>query len=191
MIKAVIFDCFGVLISDGLERVCRRLEAGDPEARAFIGETIRLNNSGIIDPLESNQRIADYLKMDVADWTAQVRSGETRDIQVFELVKSLRPKYKTALLSNIGKGSLARRFSDEDLKLLFDVVVTSGHLGTVKPDPLIYKHTAEQLGVEPNECVFLDDREGYCDAARDVGMQAIWFRGYDQAKPELDRILRE
>ncbi len=42
MIKAVIFDCFGVLISDGLERVCRRLEIEDPEARSFISETIHL-----------------------------------------------------------------------------------------------------------------------------------------------------
>jgi len=190
MIKAVIFDCFGVLISDGLERVCRRLEVEDPEARSFISETIRLNNSGLIDPVESNQRIADYLHIDVADWRAQVHEGESRDIPVFELVKSLRPQYKTALLSNIGKGSLARRFSDEELEDLFDVVVTSAHLGTVKPDPVIYKHTAERLGVEPEECVFLDDREGYCDAARDVGMQTIWFRGYEQAKPELDNILQ-
>ena len=178
------------MISDGLERVCRRLEVEDPKARAFISETIRLNNSGLIDPVESNQRIADYLHIDVADWRAQVHGGESRDVQVFELVKSLRPQYKTALLSNIGKGSLARRFSDEELEELFDVVVTSWHLGTVKPDPVIYKHTAERLGVEPEECVFLDDREGYCDAARDVGMQAIWFQGYEQAKPELDNILQ-
>lgn len=45
--------------------------------------------------------------------------------------------------------------------------------GLRKPDPEAYLHPTRALGVEPNACVFIDDRQVNVDAARAVGMQAI------------------
>lgn len=191
MIEAIIFDCFGVLIGDGLELVCRDIEKDNPEARKYIGETIRLSNSGLIEPEESTRRIADYLNIPLENWRKMVGNGEVRDDRVAELIRSLRATYKTAMLSNIGRGSLDRRFAAEELEALFDVVVVSGDVGMVKPDHEIYKYTASMLNVLPENCVFLDDREGYCAAAREVGMQAIWYRDFVQAKAELDTLLSQ
>lgn len=53
----------------------------------------------------------------------------------------------------------------------------SCRLGLRKPDPEIFRRAAAELGVEPGDCVFIDDREKNCDAARAVGMQALQFRG--------------
>jgi|GEM_PF-4893866 len=39
-----------------------------------------------------------------------------------------------------------------------------------------------------DECIFIDDREGYCTGAKGVGMQAILYRSFSQMKPELDRL---
>jgi len=189
MIKAVIFDCFGVLVGDGLEIICQELETTDPEARKYIAETIRLSNRGLIDPEESNRRIAEWLGLSLQGWRARINQGEVRNEDALALVRSLRGTHKTALLSNIGKGSLARRFDDAELDELFDVVVPSAEVGMMKPDAEIYTYTADQLGVTPQECVFIDDREGYVDAAKQVGMQAIWFRSAAQTKQELEAIL--
>lgn len=129
MVKAVIFDCFGVLIS------------------------------------------------------------EARNENVINLVKTLRANYKTALLSNVSKPGLESRFSAEELQQWFDAVVVSGEVGRVKPDPEIYRLTAARLGVEPAECVFIDDNEAYAEAAKTVDMQAICFQSNKQMKRELDALL--
>ena len=46
-----------------------------------------------------------------------------------------------------------------------------------KPDPAVYSHVLRELGVEPDRCIFVDDRENNCAAARDAGIHAIRFDG--------------
>jgi putative hydrolase of the HAD superfamily len=54
-----------------------------------------------------------------------------------------------------------------------------------KPDPRIYRHCLEGLGIEAGEAVFLDDREENVEAARGVGIRGILFRSYEQAVGEV------
>ncbi len=72
---------------------------------------------------------------------------------------------------------------------IFDVVVDSAFVGFRKPEPQIYQMTLERLGVEPGEALLVDDIEINCDAARQLGMQAVWFRSTDQAVEEIERAL--
>jgi HAD superfamily hydrolase (TIGR01509 family) len=53
----------------------------------------------------------------------------------------------------------------------------SCHTRLRKPDPAAYELAAQQLGLEPSELLFIDDRATNCDAARAVGWSAIHFRG--------------
>ena len=73
---------------------------------------------------------------------------------------------------------------------IFDVVVDSAFVGVRKPDPQIYELTLERLGTTAQEAVFLDDIEINCDAARAVGMTAVWFRSTEQAIEELEAVLQ-
>ncbi len=59
--------------------------------------------------------------------------------------------------------------------------------GVRKPDPQAYLGPARALGVDPADCVFVDDREANCRAARAVGMDAIRFRGAGDLRTELER----
>jgi putative hydrolase of the HAD superfamily len=69
---------------------------------------------------------------------------------------------------------------------LFEVVVDSAFVGLRKPDPAIYSLTLERLGgVAAERCVFVDDLEVNCDAARELGMTAVRFESADQAIPEI------
>jgi FMN phosphatase YigB (HAD superfamily) len=45
-----------------------------------------------------------------------------------------------------------------------------------KPETGIYTLAARRLGLEPGECVFVDDLDTNVEAARQVGMQAVLFR---------------
>ena len=57
----------------------------------------------------------------------------------------------------------------------FDHLTFSHRLGIAKPDPAIYRHAAEGLGVAPGRVLFVDDREDNIRAAREAGMQAIQY----------------
>ena len=73
---------------------------------------------------------------------------------------------------------------------IFDVVVDSAFVGIRKPAPEIYELTLQRLGVTAQDAVFLDDIEINCDAARAVGMTAVWFRSSEQAIEELEAALQ-
>lgn len=188
-IKAIIFDCFGVIITDGLEAVLQRLDKTGPQARVFISATIKENNGGLIMPEESNRRIADYLGVSVTEWINMVAVGEVRNTELLDWIVELRRNYKTALLSNVGRGSMERRFSTEELQRLFDQIVISAEVGMLKPDLPIYHLTADRLGVEPAECIFVDDREGYVAGASDAGMHGVQYQSFQQAKTVIESLL--
>jgi putative hydrolase of the HAD superfamily len=189
MIRAVIFYCFGVIISDALSVIVDELGSRNPAGADEVRSLVRASNKGIIDPNESNKRIADILGVELEEYRQQVRDGEVKDMRVLNLIKDLRTKYKTAMLSNINVPGLMRRFSEAEREEYFDVIVVSAEIGFAKPEAQAYEITADRLGVRLDECVFIDDREDFCEAARGVGMQAVFYQSFDQAKADLERIL--
>ncbi len=72
---------------------------------------------------------------------------------------------------------------------IFEVVVDSSVVGSRKPESRIYEITLERLGVPAQTALFLDDLEVNCDAARELGMTAVWFRDNEQAIAEMDSVL--
>jgi putative hydrolase of the HAD superfamily/hydrolase len=182
VIRAIIFDCFGVIISDALKVVVAELEVSNPAAARQIVDIIHANNRGLIVPAESNRQIAEVLGTSVQAWRKRIDQGEVKDERALAFIRELRRSYKTALLSNIGNQSLERRFSDAELRGCFDEVIISGDLGIVKPEPEIYLHAAAELGVEPSECVMVDDREKHCDGARATGMQTVLYQNFEQGR---------
>jgi putative hydrolase of the HAD superfamily len=67
----------------------------------------------------------------------------------------------------------------------FDVLVWSYQLGMAKPEPAIYQHTLRELGVEPGEALFIDDRLVNIEAARALGMQGILFSTVERLRADL------
>jgi putative hydrolase of the HAD superfamily len=72
---------------------------------------------------------------------------------------------------------------------LFDVVIDSAFVGVRKPERAIYEMTLEGLGVSAEAALMIDDIELNCDAARALGMQAIWFQSTDQTIAEVEAAL--
>lgn len=107
-----------------------------------------------------------------------------------EYIQELKKKYKIALLSNFTSG--LGDFLQNMFKIyhLFDVVVSSHDVKMVKPNSDIYHYTLKQLGVAPEEAVFIDDRQENVTAAVQLGMRGILFETFAQYKQELETILK-
>lgn len=189
MIKAVIFDCFGVLLADSLQLMTDGLAESKPAAAQEVRDTIRLVNKGLIDPSEARPRIAECFEISVDEYSRVLRSGETKNTKLLDYIQDLHGSYKTAVLSNVGADSLRKRFPDGELATHFDAVVASGDIGFAKPEPQAYEITATRLGVRLDECVFTDDRIMFCEAATSVGMKSILYTDFVQFAKELEDLL--
>lgn len=92
---------------------------------------------------------------------------------MLELIRSLRQAgLRTALLSN-SWGNDGDDYPRHLFGELFDVVVISAEVGMRKPEERIFRHTAALLGLEPAECVFIDDVEANITAAAAIGLVAL------------------
>lgn len=190
VIKAVIFDCFGVVLADALEIMCNDLAKTEPEKVRQIQEVLLAVMVGKMSSDESDKVVAQLFGLSSEEYTQRKYGSEVRNTELLEYIKSLRNKYKVAMLTNIGKGGLQKRFDLKELDEYFDTVVASGEVGFAKPEARAYELTAERLGVRLNECVFIDDREVYCEGAQAVGMKTIKYVLFPQMKTELEAILK-
>jgi putative hydrolase of the HAD superfamily len=97
-----------------------------------------------------------------------------------------RAGFRTALLSNSwGAHDYPRHLFPE----LFDAVVISAEAGMRKPEPGIFLHVTALLGLEPAECVFIDDIEANVLAAEAVGMLGVHHSGLRSTTQRLSELL--
>lgn len=89
--------------------------------------------------------------------------------------RELKPRYKIGLLTNIGRGWLEDFFDAHQLHELFDAVILSSQEGMTKPNPLLFERAAQRLGLEPTECIMIDDSNENCEGAKRAGMKAILY----------------
>jgi putative hydrolase of the HAD superfamily len=113
---------------------------------------------------------------------------------MIEFVRGLRGRgVRAALLTNnIREWEPLWRAKLPEIDELFELVVDSAFVGLRKPDPAIFRLTLERLGgVAPERCVFLDDVDVNCEAARELGMAAVRFESAEQAIPEVESALSD
>jgi epoxide hydrolase-like predicted phosphatase len=212
-IRAVVFDIGGVLeIAVGREPTARypemiaawearlHLEPGELRAqiRTLSERLARMGKDAALGTCTEEEwweELRLVTEMDLAQTDAftedfwDVYLGEMNG-EMAEYFRGLRPRYRTALLSNSFVGARARERERYHFDEMTDLIVYSHEEGIAKPDPRIFKLTCERLGVEPGEMVFLDDAEPSVTAARELGMHAILFRDTAQAIADVTACLR-
>jgi len=189
VIQAIIFDCFGVLISDATQALLAEVRASDPKKAERLANIGATTDRGLQSIETYVTEAAALLAISENDFRRRIAAGEVRNQNVLDFAASLRPRFKTALLSNVSRGGLDRRFAPGELDQYFDVVLASGDIGFAKPDPGAYTTAAERLGLRPDQCLMIDDRPEFCAGARAVDMQAVQFISLDQLQKELDPLL--
>jgi putative hydrolase of the HAD superfamily len=106
---------------------------------------------------------------------------------MYDMIRVLRGAgLRTALLSNSWG---CDEYPRADFPGLFDTVVISGECGMRKPEEGIFLHTAKSLGLEPRQCVFIDDIEANVTAAVACGMTGVHHTEVAQTATALQDLL--
>jgi len=185
-IIAVVFDIGGVLerVDDPDHVIGRkwraRLGLTEADYAASIGSVDpgRLSQVGRMSEAEYRQRSmaalgldsgqADEFMADMWDWYC----GEL-DVELHAFARSLRPRLRTAILSNSGDGARREEQARYGFEDDFDPIIYSHEVGLAKPDPAIYELTWTLIGVAPEEMIFIDDTQGHLDAAARLGIHVV------------------
>ena len=197
-IHAVIFDFGGVIVRTEnrapRQQLASRLGMTYQELSdlVFASESARRAALGQISTQEHWDAIRAKLGLSPLEFPAVPRDfwgGDSLDRDLVEYIRSMRPQYKTGLLSNAWDDLRDVLEIGWKIAAAFDAIVISAEVGVVKPDPEIYHIILERLGVAPAEAVFVDDFSENVAGARTVGMHAIRFKNSHQARADLDQIL--
>jgi len=187
MIEALIFDCFGVLATDGWLPFRKKYFGDNAELRQQVTDMQRQVDAGLADYHDFVQTLAVLSGVSVDEVWNAIRDNQPNE-PLFELIRELKPHYKIGFLSNAGADWLHDIFTDEQVAL-FDAVALSYETGFVKPDPKAYQIIADRLGVPPENCLLIDDQARYAEGADEVGMAMIVYQDFEQLKTELKQRL--
>jgi HAD superfamily hydrolase (TIGR01509 family) len=191
MIKAIIFDCFGVLVGKGFWKIYQDL-GGDVEKDAtFIEEMLDKANSGAISRQEFGHIIAEKINVSYEAYQEVYDRDEQPNEEIFSYIASdLKPNFKLAVVSNAASGSVERRITAQKMAL-FDQKIISADVKLLKPDPRIFQLALDRLGVTAEETVFTDDRKEYLSGAVSLGIHTILYEGPESFKLQLTQLLSD
>jgi putative hydrolase of the HAD superfamily len=186
-IKAIVFDCFGVLYLGAH----RALEERWPKHATELDNLTRQLDYGYMDKDEYCRVAADIVGSTAQKIEDILKSEHTLNSPLITYIeKELKPKYKIAMVSNIGRGWIQNMFDEYLLENVFDVVVQSGDEGVTKPHPQIFELCAERLDLDTDQCVMVDDLPENIAGADAAGMRGIVYGNLRDLQKELAELLK-
>lgn len=187
MIRAIIFDCFGVLYTETIEHF---YNLGGEDKREALHDLVAAVDRAQIPVDEFFRQAVVLTNRPEAELHTIIESDHVRNEPLIEQLRGLKNHYKIGLLTNVNIETLDIIFPPEERAELFDVEVVSGVERLIKPDPAIYEVTAAKFGLPLDECLFIDDRQINVDGAERVGMHAMLYRNNQQLEGELSEFLK-
>jgi len=206
--RAVLWDFGGVILSSPFEafRIYEReldlpedfirgLNARNPDTNAWA----KMERSEV--PLQDFVSLFEAEALEqghkIDGWRVlRSISGDIRP-QMVEALRRCKKHFRVACITNnmkSGEGPSMARSPDKaktvtEVMTLFEHVFESSRLGWRKPDPRIYRHACDQLGVAPEHCIYLDDLGINLKPARAMGMRTIKVGDPDVAIAELEAMV--
>ena len=190
MIKAIIFDCFGVLASDSWAEFTKKYLASRPVAARRAEELNRRSDIGLLSHDEWVSGMAVIAGVSEDQVRLERLQNTDNDELLAYIAANLRSQYRMGIVSNVGRGFRTDLFRSLQ-GTLFDEIVLSYKVGITTPDERIYLLAAERLGVEVGDCVFIDDRQANVDGASEAGMRSMQYKDFESFTQQLEEILNE
>lgn len=184
MIEAVVFDMDGVLI-DAKEWHYESLN----KALALFGfEISRYDHLTSFDGLPTSRKlemlsVMSNLPRDLHPFINKMKQAYTMDmvyahcrprfVHEYALSRLKAGGYKLAVASNSILPTVKTMMEKADLSRYLDLTLSADDVSQAKPSPEIYQTAMARLGVEPGNCLIVEDNEHGVRAARASGAHVL------------------
>lgn len=187
MIKAIIFDVDGVLVDatdwhyNALNRALEVFAYGisrSEHVAFFNGLPTRVKLEILSQTAGLPRSLHSFIGTLKQKFTLEeVGSKCTRDEIAVALLESLkREGYKLGVCSNAVRETVEVVLEKKGIRGLFDVILSNEDVKACKPDPEIYLACAEELDVQPFDCLVVEDAIPGIQAAYAAGMEVAICR---------------
>jgi epoxide hydrolase-like predicted phosphatase len=155
---------------------------GEQGTRAQKGE---INRKELWDYVRSKLNLAPGEYPDINE---RFFGGDVLDTDLVDFIRSLKLRFKIGIISNAWR-QIEESLVEWRIDDAFEIVVGSGDVGIMKPDPRIFQIALERLDVEPSQAVFVDDFIQNVRGAQALGIAAIHFQSREQVIQALEHLL--
>ena len=194
-IKAIIFDIGNVLLEWNPRLVYRHYFLNNEEAmEQFLREVNFMDWNaqqdkgrpfveGIAELSKQFPQYSDLIQAYHDNWIDSIGDYFAGTVEILKrLQKNGYPLYG---LSNWSAETFPNAREKYDFFHLFDDIIISGEVGSIKPEPEIFEITVKRIGKPANECLFIDDSLANIEQARKMGFAVIHFQSSEQLTKEL------
>jgi beta-phosphoglucomutase family hydrolase len=196
MIKAVIFDMDGVIVDsepihiEAEKQVLLKhgVKITTEELRTYTGTTAEFEFNDLIRKYELDTTAKTLFdeKEVIMFRLLEERTEPTKG--VIDLIKELKQEGFKLGIATSGHRKLAHYYLRRlGLESFFDTVVCAEDITRSKPDPEIFLKAAQRLGIEPSECVAIEDAKFGVEAAKRAGMRAVGYRNPSSGNQDLSK----
>lgn len=200
MIRTVIFDIGMVLVYFRWRELYAQLGFSGEKFEKLADATVRNPWWNEFDKgLMTTEEIIERFAMSAPEYKKEIVEIYDHMDEIVSLydyaipwIRDLKQKgYKIYILSNWSKPAYDANL-ETNLRFLKEVdgAVMSFEHGVIKPDPKIYELICNRFDIDPKTAVFLDDNVANIEGAKSFGLNAIHFQNYEQARSELDTMLK-
>lgn len=187
-IRAVIFDCFEVLVLSGPAT----LRADFPAVADELRDLFVRGDYGFINREEYLAEIERLTGLSEAEYLEKYWNNKQRNEPAFALADELRAQgFLVGMLSNISERAMNSYVPEAERTQRFDATILSSEVHLQKPDPAIFALMAERLDVAPDECIMVDDILENVDGAERAGMHGVVFADTASAREHIMHIIAE
>ena len=196
--KAVIFDMDGVIIDSESIHADMKIRTLNhfgitidmEDCVAYVGRSTKAFFSDFAQRAKkpvSVQEMVDYKHKIYLEYIKDCASIEPIE-GIMPLIVGLNEKnVPIALASSADRKIINTVLTRFELKGAFKYILSGAELPASKPDPAIYRITAEKLGIAPAQCVVIEDAAAGIAAAKDAGMYCIAYDNPNSGPQDLSR----
>lgn len=197
LLKAVIFDMDGVIIDSEpmhlkfekelFESLAVELEP--EEHNQFVGTTSHYMWKVLKNKFNLPQAVEELVKNDREGYFKFLVSGE-HNMQMVEGVKELiQELYENGVLLAVASSSpmdVIEVVADlYDIRKYFKELITGDYVDKSKPNPDIFLYAAKKLGVEPKDCIVIEDSGNGVLAAKNAQMKCVGYKNLNSGNQDI------
>ncbi|HZD78497.1 MAG TPA: HAD family phosphatase [Actinomycetota bacterium] len=190
----VVFDLGGVVIDWDPRHLYRKLFPDPSQMERFLSEVCTPEwNEGFDRGLPFQEGV-ERLAAERPEWAEPIRAYRDRWPEMLagtipgapELLRELREEgVRLFALSNWSTETFRFAVDRFGILDLFEGILLSGQVGATKPSIRLFQAFLERFGLDPQGCVFVDDRPDNVQAARALGFRALTFRSAGGLRSDL------
>ena len=198
MIKGIFFDFDGVITLE---------KQGTPPMIAYIAKTTGLSEEAVEKAYRRHNRallmgevthpnmwqpFCEELETEI-DYEILKRAflNITLDQAVISYIRELKGKYLIGMITDNKVDRIKTILREMGLEELFDVVVISAQVHCRKTDEKIFEEALKRSGLEPRECVFIDNSPQNLEVPGRMGFRTAYFDDEKRELGEICKILEE